>query len=109
METRILKIDVDEIKSKLNSLGCEKVKDENQVNNLYDFPDRRLLSKKGYARIRIVEDNLNNVIINYMTTKKLLSQEKYKVMEENEIVIDNSSFILRKTNGTVNVKKHKYL
>jgi len=91
METRILKIDVDEIKSKLNSLGCEKVKDENQVNNLYDFPDRRLLSKKGYARIRIVEDNLNNVIINYMTTKKLLSQEKYKVMEENEIVIANST------------------
>jgi len=91
METRILKIDVDEIKSKLHSLDCEKVKDENQVNNLYDFSDRRLLSKKGYARIRIVEDNLNNVIINYMTTKKLLSQEKYKVMEENEIVIDNST------------------
>ncbi|WP_346939497.1 CYTH domain-containing protein [uncultured Clostridium sp.] len=91
METRILKIDVDEIKSKLNNLGCKKVKDENQVNNLYDFPDRRMLNKKGYARIRIVEDNLNNAVINYMTTKKLLSQEKYKVMEENEIVIDNSS------------------
>jgi adenylate cyclase class 2 len=91
METRILKINVDEIKSKLNSLGCEKVKDENQVNNLYDFPDRRMLNKKGYARIRVVEDNLNNVIINYMTTKKLLSQEKYKVMEENEIIIDNST------------------
>ena len=91
METRILKINVDEIKSKLNSLGCEKVKDENQVNNLYDFPDRRMLNKKGYARIRVVEDNLNNVVINYMTTKKLLSQEKYKVMEENEIIIDNST------------------
>jgi adenylate cyclase class 2 len=91
METRILKINVDEIKSKLNSLGCEKVKDENQVNNLYDFPDRRMLNKKGYARIRVVEDNLNNVIINYMTTKKLLSQEKYKVMDENEIIIDNST------------------
>jgi len=91
MENRILKINLDEIKSKLNSLGCEKVKDENQVNNLYDFPDRRMLNKKGYARIRVVEDNLNNVVINYMTTKKLLSQEKYKIMEENEIIIDNST------------------
>lgn len=90
METRILKIDVDEIKSKLNKLGCKKVKDENQINNLYDFPDRSMLNKKGYARIRIVEDNLNNIIVNYMTTKKLLSQDKYKVMEENEVIIDDS-------------------
>ncbi len=90
METRILKINVDEIKSKLNKLGCKKVKDENQINNLYDFPDRSMLNKKGYARIRIVEDNLNNIIVNYMTTKKLLSQDKYKVMEENEVIIDDS-------------------
>lgn len=90
METRILKINVDEIKTKLNKLGCKKVKDENQINNLYDFPDRSMLNKKGYARIRIVEDNLNNIIVNYMTTKKLLSQDKYKVMEENEVIIDDS-------------------
>ncbi|MEG1254210.1 CYTH domain-containing protein [Clostridium sp.] len=90
IETRILRINVEEIKNKLINLGCEKVKDENQVNNLYDFPDRRLLSKKGYARIRVVEDNLKNIIVNYMTTKKLLSQDKYKIMEENEVIIDNS-------------------
>jgi len=90
IETRILRINVEEIKNKLINLGCEKVKDENQVNNLYDFPDRRLLSKKGYARIRVVEDNLKNIIVNYMTTKKLLSQDKYKIMEENEVIIDDS-------------------
>jgi len=91
IETRIIKIDVNTIKERLINLGCEKVKDENQVNNLYDFPDRRMLSKKGYARIRIVEDNLNNLTVNFMTTKKLLSQEKYKIMEENEVIIDNST------------------
>ena len=91
IETRIIKIDVNKIKEKLINLGCKKVKDENQINNLYDFPDRRMLNKKGYARIRIVEDNLNNVVVNYMTTKKLLSQEKYKIMEENEVIIDNST------------------
>lgn len=91
IETRIIKIDVNKIKERLINLGCKKVKDENQINNLYDFPDRRMLNKKGYARIRVVEDNLNNVVVNYMTTKKLLSQEKYKIMEENEVVIDNST------------------
>lgn len=90
IETRIIKIDVKKIKEKLVNLGCEKVKDENQINNLYDFSDRRMLNKKGYARIRIVEDNINNIIVNYMTTKKLLSQDKYKIMEENEVIIDNS-------------------
>ena len=91
IETRIIKIDVNKIRERLINLGCKKVKDENQINNLYDFPDRRMLNKKGYARIRIVEDNLNNAVVNYMTTKKLLSQEKYKIMEENEVIIDNSS------------------
>ncbi len=90
IETRIIKINVEEIKYKLNSLGCKRVKDENQTNNIYDFPDRRLLNNKGYARIRIVKDNLSDTTINYMTTKKLLSQDKYKIMEEHEIVIDNS-------------------
>lgn len=90
IETRIIKIDVKKIKETLVNLGCKKVKDENQINNLYDFSDRRMLNKKGYARIRIVEDNINNINVNYMTTKKLLSQDKYKIMEENEVIIDNS-------------------
>lgn len=90
IETRIIKINVDEIRSKLLNLNCEKVKEENQINKIYDFQDRRLLSAKGYARIRIVYDSLNGKTVNYMTTKKLLSNEKYKIMEENEVIIDNS-------------------
>lgn len=89
METRILDIDVDFIRKKMKDINASKVKEENQVNNIYDFPDRRLLNAKGYARIRIIEDNLHNKTINYMTTKKLISQEKYKVMEEQEIEISD--------------------
>lgn len=89
IETRILDIDVDSIKSKLAKINAIKVKEENQINNIYDFPDRRLLNAKGYARIRTIENKLNNKIHYYMTTKKLLSQEKYKIMEENEIEVDN--------------------
>lgn len=89
METRILDIDVDEIRKKLISLGAVNVKKEDQINSLYDFEDGLLLSKKGYARIRTVKDLLNDKIVYYMTTKKMISQEKYKVMEENETIIED--------------------
>lgn len=89
LETRIIDIDVDSIRNKLITLNAEKVKVENQVNNIYDFPDRRLLNNKGYARIRIVEDKLNNSIHNYMTVKKLISQEKFKIMDEHETEISD--------------------
>lgn len=90
IETRILDIDIEEIRQKLKSLNANKVKEENQINKIFDFPDRRLLNGKGYARIRIIEDKLNNKTIYYMTTKKLISQEVYKVMDENEIIIDDA-------------------
>lgn len=91
IETRILDIDIEHIRSKMKEISAVKVKEENQINNIYDFPDRRLLNTKGYARIRIVEDNLINKNFYYMTTKKLLSQEKYKVMDENEVTISDAS------------------
>lgn len=90
IEVKIIDIDVEDIKHRLEKLAAEKVKDEIQVNNLYDFPDRRLLGANGYARIRVVEDKLTNTTHNYMTVKKMLSQEKYKVMDEQEIEIDDA-------------------
>ncbi len=89
LETRIVDIDVDAIRNILLSNSAEKVKMENQINDIYDFEDGRLLAEKGYARIRTVNDMLNNKIIYFMTTKKMLSQERFKVMEENEVIIDN--------------------
>ncbi|MCM8711089.1 CYTH domain-containing protein [Clostridium sp. SYSU_GA19001] len=90
LETRILDIDVDQIRNKLHSLEAEKVKMENQINRIYDFEDRRLLNKKGYARIRTIEDMLNNKTVHYMTIKEMISQEKYKIMNEHETIIDSS-------------------
>jgi adenylate cyclase class 2 len=88
LETRILDIKVDHIRTTMNKIGAVKAKEENQINNIFDFPDRKLLTSKGYARVRIVEDILNNQSVYYMTTKKMLSQEKFKVMEENEVLVD---------------------
>ena len=89
IETRIIKINVDNIRNSLSSINAINVKKENQINKIFDFDDGRLLNEKGYARIRIVEDLLKNETRYYMTTKKMLSQEKYKIMEENETVIED--------------------
>jgi len=89
LETRIVDIDVENIRNLLLSNGAQKVKVEDQINDIYDFEDGRLLAKKGYARIRTVNDMLNNKVVYFMTTKKMLSQDRFKVMEENEVIIDN--------------------
>ncbi|MCR1952466.1 MULTISPECIES: CYTH domain-containing protein [Clostridium] len=89
LETRIIDIDVDSIREKLKLLGAEKVKEEYQTNNIYDFEDNRLLNVKGYARIRITDDRMSNKEVVYMTTKKMLSQETFKVMEENETIVED--------------------
>lgn len=90
IEVKIIDINIQTIKKTLNDLNAKKVKMENQINNIFDFEDSRLLSQKGYARIRIVEDLLENKNYYYMTTKKMLSQEKYKIMEEKEVLISNA-------------------
>ncbi|MEG1003251.1 MAG: CYTH domain-containing protein [Clostridium sp.] len=89
LETRIVNIDVDKLREKLNSIGAKKVKSENQINDIYDFEDGRLLKHKGYARIRTVNDLLENKEVIFMTTKKLLSQGKFKEMEENEVIVSD--------------------
>ena len=95
IETRIIDIDADDIRKKMLSAGAVKVKAENQINHIFDFEDRRLLKQKGYARVRIVKDTINNKFIYYMTTKKIVSQEKYKVMDENEIIVDNAETAIK--------------
>ncbi|MBA5851375.1 CYTH domain-containing protein [Clostridium sp. cel8] len=90
-ETRIIKIDVDNIRNRLKSMNAKKVKMENQINSIYDYPDKRLIKNKGYARIRVVDNLLKNSKEYYMTTKKLVSQGIYKVMEENEIKISDEN------------------
>ena len=91
LETRIIKIDVANIRKILIANGAEKVKEENQINDIYDFEDGKLLAQKGYARIRTVDDLIHNKQIIFMTTKKMLSQGKFKEMEENEVIVDNKT------------------
>lgn len=87
IEVRIIKIDPEHIRKTMTAHSCPLVKKENQINRIYDYPDRRLLSNKGYARVRTVHDLINDKEHHFLTVKKLLSQEKYKVMDEKETEI----------------------
>ena len=87
IETKIIDIDVEKLRIKLLELNFKKVKQEDQINDIYDFADKRLLSSKGYARVRTVRDHLNNENHYYMTVKKMVSQEKYKIMDEYEVEV----------------------
>ncbi len=91
LETRIIDIDVDNIRKILLENNAQKVKSEDQMKDIYDFEDGRLLAQKGYARIRTVNDLLLNKTIVFMTTKKMISQERFKIMEENETIIDDKT------------------
>ena len=91
LETRIIDIDVDNIRKILLENNAQKVKSEDQINDIYDFEDGRLLAQKGCARIRTVNDLLLNKTIVFMTTKKMISQERFKIMEENETIIDDKT------------------
>lgn len=89
LETRVFDINVENIRKLMKDYKAKKVKEEYQINNIYDFEDKRLLKDKGYARIRITDDRLNNKEVTYITTKKMLSQGMFKEMEENETIVSD--------------------
>ena len=87
LEVKILDIDIEDIRKTMKEHQASLVKNEMQENLIFDFPDRRLLKEKGYARIRVVTDNSDGKMTVYMTTKKLLSADVFKKMDEHETII----------------------
>ena len=95
LETRIIDIDVEDIRNKMKALNAKQVKAEDQTNDIYDFEDNRLLKAKGYARVRTTVDRITNIETTFMTTKKMLSQDTFKVMEENETIVADKTMAAR--------------
>lgn len=89
LEVKILDISIEDIREKMNQASAPLVKNEMQENLIYDFPDRRLLNQKGYARIRVVVDLETKEETVFMTTKRLLSMDVFKKMEEFETIIED--------------------
>ena len=89
MEVKILDINLEKLRELMKKNNIPLIKKEDQINNIYDFEDRRLLKNKGYARIREVHNLITNTEEYYMTVKRMLSQEVFKRMEESETTIEN--------------------
>ncbi len=87
IEVKIIPINLVDIRQKLKNLNCSLVKKEDQINKIYDFSDNSMKEKGGYARIRIVSDLIRDETKAFMTTKRIISQDEFKVMEENETEI----------------------
>ena len=75
IEVKILEIDIPEIISQLEKHNLTRVKDEAQVNTIYDFPELSLLSKKGYAT---KSDRPNTKKMSYDRKDDLPDTKKWK-------------------------------
>ena len=91
LEVKILDINIEEIRAKMKQVQAPLVKNEIQENLIYDFPDRRLLNQRGYARIRVVVDLESKKETIFMTTKRLISSDVFKKMEEFETIIEDKN------------------
>ena len=89
LEVKILYINIEDVRRKMKEVHAPLVKNEIQQNLIYDFPDGRLLDEKGYARIRVVVDVESKKETVFMTTKRLISNEVFKKMEEYETIIES--------------------
>lgn len=76
IEVKILNIEPEVMKNKLLALGAVKVKDEKQINMIFDTKDFYLdNSSNGYARIRVTEDTLKNRQEKTFTLKKNITTD----------------------------------
>jgi len=83
IEVKILEIDVKKTGKKLKEMGAEKIFSGELVNTYFDFPDKRLEKEGKILRLR---KKRNKVILTY---KKMINQEKAKVMDEYELEVQD--------------------
>jgi adenylate cyclase class 2 len=88
IEIKVLGVDVDEVKRKVLSLGGVLVKNENQENHIYNLPSE-CGDVFGYVRIRSVHSLLDDSRRIILGVKKIISQEKSRVMEEHEMEVED--------------------
>jgi adenylate cyclase class 2 len=91
VEVKVLGIDKNKIKEKLQSLGAVPVKKEFQTNHMFDYSDQRFFDKGGYVRIRHLVDFVRDQEKSIVTFKELISRERFKTSREIEFTTDNFS------------------
>lgn len=86
IEVKIFGVDIEDIKTKVLSLGGTLAKRENQENYFYDFPPH-MKDEKGYIRIRKIHNLLDDSTKLMMCIKKIISQEAARKTEEHEFEV----------------------
>lgn len=92
IEVKVLNIDRETVREKLQALGAVYEGREFQQNRMYDYPDRRLyLQEDGsYIRIRQIrslDPDHSGQSSQILTLKKTLSRDKYKIAQETETAV----------------------
>ncbi len=97
VEVKVLGIDIEQIREKLEKIGATLIKKEFQKNYMFDFADQRFFNSGGYVRIRNLIDLLMNQEKNIVTHKELISKDKFKISKEIEFTsnnLDSTKFFL---------------
>jgi adenylate cyclase, class 2 len=88
IEVKVLGINVDEIRDRVIILGGKLVKKEMQENHIYHFPPH-VENQNGYIRIRTIHNQIDDTHKNILTSKKIISQGKYRKTEEQEVLVSD--------------------
>ncbi|MEM9932735.1 MAG: class IV adenylate cyclase [Bacteroidota bacterium] len=83
IEVKILEIDVEAIKAKLESVGAQVSFDDDMKATFYDFEDGSIRSAGGVLRLRQEGPTV------ILTRKELISKAEAKVMRELETAVED--------------------
>ncbi|MEK7431800.1 MAG: class IV adenylate cyclase [Cyanobacteriota bacterium] len=84
IEVKVLNIDKEAVKEKIAAVNGILVKKEFQENYMFDFENQMFEKKGGYVRIRKATSFLDNKEKITITSKELISKDKFKISKEIE-------------------------
>ena len=84
IEAKVLDVDVEELKDKLEEISAEKIFEETVKSEFYDFEDGRI-EQNGQIRLRTVGKK------SFITRKTDVEDDRAKVKEEIEFDIDDKN------------------
>lgn len=84
VEVKILEIDKNKVIEKLRKMGADRIFHGNLQVSYYDYPEDSLMKNGKMLRLRTGKRT-------ELTFKQKISREKYKVMEEHEVVINDEN------------------
>ena len=96
LEVKVLTIDIDDIISKLESKGADKVAEEIQLNTVLDTKDYYIETHiNGYLRIRSLVNTLTREKKSVLTLKKKISDKNVRESIEIETEINDHESMIR--------------